>query len=162
MICARGALCAGGLTVSRVRPVGIIGAVGSRCLRSRDYRQKAGVRPVAKRGLRTRRRPLPRKYLLWSRPQAGHQARDARSMDIGAAGAQGRHALSQRAGRSAGAMVMRVNRILHRIALWAWVVLLSFALALEALAGPPISLPSCWAPATVLGLMLITAARERH
>jgi len=64
MICARGALRAGGLTVSRVRRLGTIDAVGSRCLRSRDYRQKAGVRPVAKRGLRTRRR------LPWSGARA--------------------------------------------------------------------------------------------
>jgi hypothetical protein len=71
MICARGALCAGGLTVSRVPRVGTIGAVGSRCLRSRDHRRKAGVRPVAVSGLRTRRRLLGRKSPSQSR---GHAA----------------------------------------------------------------------------------------
>jgi hypothetical protein len=57
---------------------------------------------------------------------------------------------------------MRMNRTLRDIALWTWGVLLFFALAPEALAGGQLSLPSSWAPATVLGLMLITAARERH
>jgi hypothetical protein len=70
MICARAALRAGGLTVSRVRPVDTIGAVGFQCLRSRDYPQKAGVRPVAERRLRTRRRLLLRKHLSRSRPRA--------------------------------------------------------------------------------------------
>jgi hypothetical protein len=70
MICARRALCAGGLTASRVRRVGTIAAVGSRCLRSRDHRQKVGVRRVAERGLRTRKRLLRRKWLLGSRPHA--------------------------------------------------------------------------------------------
>jgi hypothetical protein len=57
---------------------------------------------------------------------------------------------------------MRMNRILRGIALWAWGVLLFFALAPEALAGEQLQFPSSWAPATVLGLMLITAARQRH
>jgi hypothetical protein len=56
--------------VSRVRPVGIIGAVGCRCSRSRDYPRKAGERPVAARELRTRRRPIWRKQLSRSRPRA--------------------------------------------------------------------------------------------
>ena len=70
MICARGALFAAGPMVSRVRPVGIIGAVGSRCLRSRGYPKKAGVRPVAERELRTRRRLFWRKHLSRWRPRA--------------------------------------------------------------------------------------------
>jgi hypothetical protein len=57
---------------------------------------------------------------------------------------------------------MRMNRILRGIALCIWGVLLFFALAPEALAGDPLPLSSSWAPATVLGLMLITAARQRH
>jgi hypothetical protein len=70
MICARGALCAAGLTVLRVRRVGTIGAVAFRYLRLRDHRQKVGVRPDAERELRTRRRLLRRKYLSRSRPHA--------------------------------------------------------------------------------------------
>ncbi len=57
---------------------------------------------------------------------------------------------------------MRMNRILRALALWTWGVLLFCALAPEALAGDQLPLPSSWAPAAVLGLMLITAARERH
>jgi len=57
---------------------------------------------------------------------------------------------------------MRVNRKLRGIALWSCGVLLFFALAPTALARGQLPLPSPWAPATVLGLMLITAARERH
>jgi len=57
---------------------------------------------------------------------------------------------------------MRMTRTLRGIALWTLGVLLLFALAPEALAGDQLPLPSSLAPATVLGLMLITAARERH
>jgi hypothetical protein len=57
---------------------------------------------------------------------------------------------------------MRMKRIWRGIALWTWGVLLFFALAPEALAGDQLPLPSAWAPATVLALMLITAARQRH
>jgi hypothetical protein len=57
---------------------------------------------------------------------------------------------------------MRMKRILRGIAVWTWGVLLFFALAPETLAGDQLLLPSSWAPATVLGLMLITAARQRH
>jgi hypothetical protein len=57
---------------------------------------------------------------------------------------------------------MRMNRIWRGIALSAWAMLLFFALAPEALAGKPLSLPNSWAPATVLGLMLIAAAGQRH
>ncbi len=57
---------------------------------------------------------------------------------------------------------MRVKRIWHGIALWTWVIVLFFALAPEALAGEPLPMPSAWAPATVLGLTLITAARQRR
>jgi hypothetical protein len=57
---------------------------------------------------------------------------------------------------------MRMNRTLRGIALLTWGVLLFFALAPEALAGGQLPLPSPWAPAAVLGLMLITAARQRH
>jgi len=70
MICARGVPRAVGPTVSRVRPVGIIDAVGFRCLRSRDHRQKARVRPAAERELRMPRRLPWKKYPLRSRPQA--------------------------------------------------------------------------------------------
>jgi hypothetical protein len=57
---------------------------------------------------------------------------------------------------------MRLKITLRGIALWTWGVLLFFALAPEALAEGQLPLSSPWAPATVLGLMLITAARERH
>jgi hypothetical protein len=57
---------------------------------------------------------------------------------------------------------MRMNRTLRGIALWTWGVLLLLALAPEALAEGQFPLPSSWAPATVLGLILITAARERR
>lgn len=57
---------------------------------------------------------------------------------------------------------MRMNGALRSVALWAWGLLLFFALAPEAHADAQILLPTSWAPATVLGLMLITAARERH
>jgi len=57
---------------------------------------------------------------------------------------------------------MRMNRNLRGIALWTWGVLLLFALAPEALAVGQLPLPSSWAPATVLGLTLIMAARQRH
>jgi hypothetical protein len=57
---------------------------------------------------------------------------------------------------------MRMNRILRGVALGTWGVLLFLALAPEALAGDQLALSSPWAPATVLGLMLITAARQRH
>jgi hypothetical protein len=57
---------------------------------------------------------------------------------------------------------MRMNRTLRGIALWALGALLLFALVPEALAEGQLPLPSSWAPATALGLMLITAARERH
>jgi hypothetical protein len=75
MICARGALRAGGRTVSPVRQVGTIGAVGFRCLRSRHYRQRAGVRRGAERELRTRRRLRRTKYLSRSRPHAAAAGR---------------------------------------------------------------------------------------
>jgi hypothetical protein len=57
---------------------------------------------------------------------------------------------------------MRKNKTLRSIALWTSGVLLFLALAPDALAEGELLLPSSWAPATVLGLMLITAARERH
>ena len=57
---------------------------------------------------------------------------------------------------------MRMNRMSRGIALWICAGLLFFALAPEALAGGQLPLPSPWAPAAVLGLMLITAARQRH
>jgi hypothetical protein len=57
---------------------------------------------------------------------------------------------------------MRVNKTWRGITLWTWGVLLLFALAPEALAQGQLPLPDSWAPATVLGLMLITAARQRH
>ena len=57
---------------------------------------------------------------------------------------------------------MRMNRTLRGIALWTWGVLLFLAFAPEALAGGQLPLLSPWAPAAVLGLMLITVARERH
>ncbi len=57
---------------------------------------------------------------------------------------------------------MRMNRTWRGIALWTCAVLIFFALAPEALAEGQLPLPSSWAPATVLGLMLITAARQRH
>jgi hypothetical protein len=57
---------------------------------------------------------------------------------------------------------MRMNRTWRGIALWTSAVLLFFALVPEALAQGPIPLPGSWAPATVLGLMLIAASRERH
>jgi hypothetical protein len=57
---------------------------------------------------------------------------------------------------------MRMNRIWRGIVFWTWGVLLLCALAPEALAADPFPLQSSWAPATVLGLTLIAAARERH
>jgi hypothetical protein len=59
---------------------------------------------------------------------------------------------------------MRMNRTWRNVALWTWGVLLFFfALAPEALAGDQLQLASSWAaPATVLGLTLIAAARQRH
>jgi hypothetical protein len=57
---------------------------------------------------------------------------------------------------------MRMSRTLRGIALWTWGLLLFFALAPEALAADSLPMQSSWAPATVLGLMLITAARQRH
>lgn len=57
---------------------------------------------------------------------------------------------------------MCMNRVLRSIALWAWGVLLFFALTPQTLAGALLPLPSSWAPTTVLGLTLITAARQRH
>jgi hypothetical protein len=56
---------------------------------------------------------------------------------------------------------MRMNSAWRDIALWTCGVLIFFALAPEALAADPLSAPSPWAPATVLGLTLITAARRR-
>ena len=48
----------------------------------------------------------------------------------------------------------------HRgIALWIWMALVLCALAPEAVAGGQVpAMPSLWATATALGLMLITAA----
>ena len=57
---------------------------------------------------------------------------------------------------------MRMSRIGRDVALWSGAILLYFALAPQALAGGPLPLASSWAPATVLGLMLIAAARQRH
>jgi hypothetical protein len=57
---------------------------------------------------------------------------------------------------------MRMNRTLRSIALWTLGVLLLFALAPEALAEGQLPLPSSLPPATVVGLMLITAVRERR
>jgi hypothetical protein len=55
---------------------------------------------------------------------------------------------------------MRMNKPLRAIELWSWGILLFLALVPEALAeGLLPTLPSLWAPATVLGLTLITAAR---
>jgi hypothetical protein len=51
----------------------------------------------------------------------------------------------------------------HRgIALWIWMALVLCALAPEAVAGGQVpAMPSLWATATALGLMLITAASEK-
>ena len=51
----------------------------------------------------------------------------------------------------------------HRgIALWTWMALVLCALAPEAVAGGQVpAMPSLWATATALGLMLITAASEK-
>jgi hypothetical protein len=57
---------------------------------------------------------------------------------------------------------MRINRTLRSIALCTFGLVIYFALAPEALAGGQLPLQSSWAPATVLGLMLITAARDRR
>jgi hypothetical protein len=57
---------------------------------------------------------------------------------------------------------MRMNRTLRSVALWTLGVLLLFALAPEALAEGQLPSPSSLPPATVVGLMLITAARERR
>ncbi len=57
---------------------------------------------------------------------------------------------------------MRLNRALGSIACWTLGVLLLCALAPEALADGELPVSSSWAPAAVLGLMLLTAARERR
>jgi len=51
----------------------------------------------------------------------------------------------------------------HRgIALWIWMGLVLCALAPEAVAGGQVpAMPSLWATATALGLMLLTAASEK-
>jgi hypothetical protein len=51
----------------------------------------------------------------------------------------------------------------HRgVALWIWMALVLCALAPEAVAGGQVpAMPSLWATATALGLMLITAASEK-
>ena len=59
---------------------------------------------------------------------------------------------------------MRLKNIrgLGGIALWIWVALVLCALAPEAVAGGQVpAMPSLWATATALGLMLITAASEK-
>jgi hypothetical protein len=57
---------------------------------------------------------------------------------------------------------MRMNSTWRDIALWTLGVLLLFTLAPDAVAEGQLPLSSSWAPATVLGLTLITAARERR
>jgi hypothetical protein len=57
---------------------------------------------------------------------------------------------------------MRMSRMGRDLALWIWGALLFLALAPAALAAGPLPLSSSWAPATVLGLTLIAAARQRH
>ncbi len=55
-----------------------------------------------------------------------------------------------------------MSRMGRDLALWIWGALLFLALAPAALAAGPLPLSSSWAPATVLGLTLIAAARQRH
>jgi hypothetical protein len=57
---------------------------------------------------------------------------------------------------------MRMKGTLRGIALWTLGVLLLLTVAPEALADGQLPSPSSWASATVLGLMLITATRQRH